>query len=118
MATLDRLREIVRTHRPSSVPVVDRRGGSLDPPATPVEPLGAPDHARAALELGGAVVEHSDGAVIVVDREYRADMLHGRLPIGDIVSTISDGDEAMRLMAQGVAVEQAESGGPPPLSGP
>jgi uncharacterized protein len=100
MATLDRLREIVRTHRPSSVPVVDRRGGYLDPPATPVEPLGAPDHTRAALELGGAVVEHSDGAVIVVDREYRADMLHGRQPIGDIVSTITDGDEAMRLMAK------------------
>ena len=99
MATLDRLREIVRTQRPSSVPVVDRRGGSLDPPAAPVEPLGAPDPTRAALTLGGAVVEHSDGAVIVVDREYRADMLHGRLPIGDIVSTISDGDDALRLMA-------------------
>jgi len=108
MATLDRLREIVRTHRPfdsaqgkpSSVPVVDRSGGSLDPPVTPVAPLGVPDHARAALELGGALVEHADGAVIIVDREYRADMLHGRLPIGEIVSTISDGDEALRLMAQ------------------
>jgi len=65
-----------------------------------VAPLGVPDHARAALELGGALVEHADGAVIIVDREYRADMLHGRLPIGEIVSTISDGDEALRLMAQ------------------
>jgi uncharacterized protein YprB with RNaseH-like and TPR domain len=100
MATLDRLRDIVRTHRPSSVPVVDRRGGSLDPPAPAVEALGAPDHTRAALELGGAVVEHSDGAVIVVDREYRADMLHGRLPIGEIVATIADGDDAMGLMAK------------------
>jgi uncharacterized protein YprB with RNaseH-like and TPR domain len=100
MATLDRLRDIVRTHRPSSVPVVDRRGGSLDPPATAVEPLGAPDHTRAALELGGALVEHSDGAVIVVDREYRADMLHGRTPIGEIVSTIAGGDDALKLMAQ------------------
>ena len=60
----------------------------------------APDHARAALELGGAVVEHSDGAVIVVDREYRADMLHGRTPIGEIVSTIADGHDAMQLMAK------------------
>ena len=59
-----------------------------------------PDHARAALELGGAVVEHANGAVIVVDREYRADMLHGRLPIGEIVSTITDGDDAMQLMAK------------------
>jgi uncharacterized protein YprB with RNaseH-like and TPR domain len=106
MATLDRLRDIVRNHRPSAVPVVspsagasedaplqegvDRRGGSLGPP----------DHVRAALELGGAVVEHSDGAVIVVDREYRADMLHGRTPIGEIVSTISDGEDALQLMAK------------------
>jgi uncharacterized protein YprB with RNaseH-like and TPR domain len=100
MATLDRLRDIVRTHRPSSVPVVERRGASFDAPAPAVDPLGAPDHARAALELGGALVEHSDGAVIVVDREYQADMLHGRTPIGEIVSTITDGDEALKLMAQ------------------
>ena len=82
------------------MPVVDRRGGSVDPTAPAVEPLGAPDYARAALELGGALVEHSDGAVIVVDREYRADMLHGRTPIGEIVSTIADGDDALKLMAQ------------------
>jgi uncharacterized protein YprB with RNaseH-like and TPR domain len=50
--------------------------------------------------LGGAVVEHSDGAVIVVDREYRADMLHGRTPIGEIVSTITDGSDALKLMGQ------------------
>ena len=62
--------------------------------------LGVPDHTRAALELGGAVVEHSDGAAIVVDREYRADMLHGRMPIGEIVSTITDGNDAMQLMAK------------------
>jgi uncharacterized protein len=65
-----------------------------------LEPVEPTDHARAALELGGAVVEHSDGAVIVVDREYRADMLHGRLPIGEIVATIADGDDAMGLMAK------------------
>jgi uncharacterized protein YprB with RNaseH-like and TPR domain len=82
------------------VPVVDRRGGSLGPPAAAIEPLGAPDYTRAALELGGALVEHSDGAVIVVDREYRADVLHGRTPIGEIVSTIADGDDALKLMAQ------------------
>src|SRR5688572_27735859 len=99
MATLDRLRDIVRTHRPSSVPIVDstltteRRGASLDAPEAIAQ--GAPDHARAALTLGGAVVEHSDGAVIVVDREYRADMLHGRTPIGEIVSTITEGTDAL-----------------------
>ncbi len=55
---------------------------------------------QAALTLGGAVVERTEGAVIVVDREYRAGMLHGRIPIGDIVSVINDGADAMGLMAQ------------------
>ena len=103
MATLDRLREIVKNHRPSAVPIVegaskdaplhidaDRRGGSLDPP----------EYTRAALELGGALVEHPDGVVIVVDREYRADTLHGRMPIGEIVSTISEGVDALSLMGK------------------
>ena len=103
MATLDRLREIVKNHRPSAVPIVegaskhaplhidaDRRGGSLDPP----------EYTRAALELGGALVEHADGVVIVVDREYRADTLHGRMPIGEIVSTISEGVDALSLMGK------------------
>ena len=58
----------------------------------------------AAITLGGAVVERAEGAVIVVDREYRADMLHGRTPIGEIVSTINEGADAMKLMARGVAV--------------
>jgi len=103
MATLDRLREIVKNHRPSAVPIVEgastdaplhidaeRRGGSLDPP----------EYTRAALELGGALVEHADGVVIVVDREYRADTLHGRMPIGEIVSTISEGVDALSLMGK------------------
>ena len=105
MATLDRLREIVRNHGPSAVPRVEPGLGSREPNERlerfePLEPLEPTNHTRAALELGGAVVEHSDGAVIVVDREYRADMLHGRLPIGEIVATIADGDDAMRLMAK------------------
>ena len=105
MATLDRLRDIVRNHR-SSVPVVapsagafeDRGGGPLDAPAPAFsEPA---DYTRAALELGGALVEHADGAVIVVDRDYGAGMLHGRTPIGEIVSTINDGDDALQLMGK------------------
>jgi len=58
-----------------------------------------PEYTRAALVLGGAVVERSEGAVIVVDREYRPEMLHGRIPISDIVSVINDGADALRLMA-------------------
>ena len=90
MSTLDRLRGIVQARSP--VPVV--AGGSVDPPARP------DDIARAAIILGGAVVERSEGAVIIVDREYRAGMLHGRLSIGDITSTINDGVDAMTLMAE------------------
>ena len=63
--------------------------------------------------LGGAVVEHSDGAVIVVDREYRADMLHGRTPIGEIVSTITEGDDAHAADGEGVAVARKRHRRPP-----
>ncbi|MEP6783324.1 MAG: ribonuclease H-like domain-containing protein [Acidobacteriota bacterium] len=110
MATLDRLRDIVKGARPSVpvlAPELDRRGGSFLPaearsakPGDSPAPFEAPDYHRAALELGGAVVERSDGAVIIVDREYRADMLHGRMPIGEIVSTIEQGTEALKVMAQ------------------
>lgn len=61
---------------------------------------GARDLVNAALTLGGAVVERTEGAVIVVDREYRAGQLHGRVPIGDIVSVIDDGTDAMTLMSE------------------
>ena len=122
MSTLDRLRGIVRGRAP--VPVVApalsdalagpstfaqtatadkegqdlrtvRRAGSLDPAAR----IGAAEYARAAIVLGGAVVERSEGAVIVVDREYRSNALHGRLPIGDVASVISQGTDALRVMA-------------------
>lgn len=102
MATLDRLREIVKHHRPSAVPVVAPSGAPEDAPLqTPVhQALSATDYARAALELGGALVEHATGAVIVVDREYTADLRHGHLPIGDIVSTITNGTDALQVMGR------------------
>jgi uncharacterized protein YprB with RNaseH-like and TPR domain len=55
---------------------------------------------RAALDLGGALVEGGDGAVIVVDREYQAHDLHGRTPIGEIAATITEGTEALGLMGK------------------
>jgi uncharacterized protein YprB with RNaseH-like and TPR domain len=103
MSTLDRLRGIVQGR--SSIPVVApelaevRRGGTSVPPARNGS-LCTADYTRAAIILGGAVVESSEGAVIVVDREYRPDMLHGRLPIGHIVSVINDGADALQVMAQ------------------
>lgn len=121
MATLDRLREIVKNHRPSAVPVVSddarsqvplesegfspRRDDAVNPRRN-----AAQDLVNAAIELGGAVVERSDGAVIVVDREYRADMLHGRMPIGEIASTITEGLAAMKVMAQAWPAAQGIDG--------
>jgi uncharacterized protein YprB with RNaseH-like and TPR domain len=100
MATLDRLRDIVKNHR-SSVPVVSTDSAEAEAPALlRTSRDETVDLVNAAITLGGAVVERSDGAVIVVDREYRADMLHGRTPIGEIVSTIAEGLEAMTLMAR------------------
>jgi uncharacterized protein YprB with RNaseH-like and TPR domain len=108
MATLDRLREIVKGAR-SAVPVVAPeldgdgsvgKGAASDPPARELPTFHVTDHTHSALALGGALLERSDGQVIVVDREYRADMLHGRMPIGDIVSTIEQGSEALNVMAQ------------------
>jgi uncharacterized protein YprB with RNaseH-like and TPR domain len=108
MSTLDRLRQIVKPR--SAVPVVaddakdqDRLEGDglsrrLDDRRRPDDRAG--DIARAAIILGGAVVERSEGAVIIVEREYRAEMLHGRLPIGDITGAINDGADALGLMAQ------------------
>src|SRR5688572_16821196 len=127
MSTLDRLREIVKPR--SSVPVVaddarpegegvlarhsaGRDGGS---PRLDV----ARDIVNAALTLGGAVVERSEGAVIIVDREYRAGMLHGRTPIGEIASVVDDGIDAMKLMAEAwpsaKGIGEAPGGKVPPL---
>ena len=118
MATLDRLRDIVRNQRRSPVPVVARdesnddarRPGVFQDNGGGASFLGAPDHIQSALTLGGALVEHADGAVIVVDREYRADMLHGRTPIGEIVRTITDGDESLEVMARAWPSSQGING--------
>ena len=99
MATLDRLREIVKSHRPA-VPVVATDASATAEPVAFQTSVDSDDCARAALMLGGALVEHDDGSVIVVDREYTAGMLHGRTPIGEIVSTIEDGGDALQLMAR------------------
>src|SRR5688572_12833136 len=105
MSTPDRLRGIVQGRSP--VPELGNPKG-LPPQELPPQQqnsggnpfLGLPDYTGAALVLGGAVVERSEGAVIVVDREYRAGMLHGRLSFVDITSIINDGADAMTLMAE------------------
>ena len=104
MSTLDRLRGIVHGQRPS-VPSVAPDAQQLNQPRSESDGLShrlnaARDLVNAALTLGGAVVERTEGVVIVVDREYRAGLRHGRVPIGDIVSVIDDGTDAMTLMAE------------------
>ena len=101
MSTLDRLRDIVKPR--SAVPVVATdtltpgRDGQFVVPSGRTPAVGAAEYAKAALTLGGALAERSDGAVIVVDREYRADMRHGQVRIGDIVDTIQGGRDAMQI---------------------
>ena len=45
--------------------------------------------------LGGTVVAHAEGAVVVVDRHYAVDRSHGRSRIGDIVETLQRGADAL-----------------------
>ncbi|OFW43677.1 MAG: hypothetical protein A3J29_14455 [Acidobacteria bacterium RIFCSPLOWO2_12_FULL_67_14b] len=106
MASLnDRLRSIVQGTRPSAVPVVSPDAAighhaafSHQPSA--FSPFG-PDRILAAAEtLGGTVIERPNGVVIIVDREYRADDVHGRQRIGDLIETIRDGQDAMQTMAR------------------
>lgn len=97
MSTLDRLRGIVQGTRPSAVPVVSPElvpeGRDFSPGRDAVDPL------RAAAVLGGTVVERAEGAVIVVDREYRANDRHGHRRIGDIIDTIQEESGALATMA-------------------
>jgi hypothetical protein len=97
MSTLDRLRDIVKTSR--SVPIVAPESRNersrLEGDGISRRLDSAHDIARAAIILGGAVVERSEGAVIVVDREYRSNALHGRLPIADVVSVVTEGTDAL-----------------------
>ena len=101
MSTLDRLRGIVQGTRPSAVPVVSSELGAAVPGGRDFRPAGGqPDIAHAATVLGGTVVERAEGAVIVVDREYRADDLHGRKRIGEVIDTLLEEPEALATMAR------------------
>ena len=113
MSTLDRLREIVKPRSP--VPVVAGDAEDASRLEGRLEGVGFSrrqneDSTRAALVLGGAVIERSEGAVIVVEREYHAGMRHGRLPIGDITGVITEGVEALGVMAQAWPAAKGISG--------
>ncbi|MFA5909911.1 MAG: ribonuclease H-like domain-containing protein [Vicinamibacterales bacterium] len=108
MSTLDRLRGIVQGTRPSAVPVVapeleqstsrsESDGLSHRLPATAEAAALRTSHAAGVL--GGTVKDRAEGAVIIVDREYRAGDLHGRRRIGDLIDTIHEGQDALATMA-------------------
>ena len=106
----ERLRGIVHGAR-SAVPSVSTDGTapSLDPAQDPsglstrirsAVRIG-PDHMHAAANcLGGAVIDRPDGAVVVVDREYQADALHGCVSIGQIVDTIREGADGCATLGR------------------
>ncbi len=85
MSTLDRLRGIVQGTKPSAVPIATSSQHDI---------------ASAASTLGGSVRERAEGGVIVVDREYRADDLHGCCRIGDIIETLNEERDALAAIAR------------------
>src|SRR5262245_24193018 len=90
----DRLRGIVKGSVPSVSPEA-LKASVLDsgPDSVPGSRFPVPasiDLTEAANVLGGTLLERENGAAILVDREYRAGMMHGGQRIGDIVSIIRD----------------------------
>ncbi len=115
----ERLRGIVQGTRPSAVPVlapdVDTQVAAEVP--RPHARAGADEavYARAAAILGGSVVTHDGSAVIVVEREYSADSSYGRLLIGDLASTIAEGQHAIGMVRQAwPSTRQQSAAGPLP----
>jgi uncharacterized protein len=51
--------------------------------------------------LAGEWMESRDGAVLIVDRYYAADRLHGRVRVGDVVATLEGGIEQLRVLERG-----------------
>ena len=94
----DRLRGIVQGTRPSPIPVVSPELADCSAPAQRTNSSVSP--ARAAAVLGGTVLERTNGAAIIVDREYPAHAFHGRQRIGDLIDTLREGQDAMATMAR------------------
>ena len=57
------------------------------------------DGLRLADILAGQWLESVDGAVLVVDRYYSADRVHGRERVGAIVETIESGEAALNVLS-------------------
>lgn len=95
----DRLRQIV--------------GGAASGPVSPgvhalhdgSGPGAAPRGARVNAEqvsrvLGGRHADGPHGAVVIVERHYAAEQLHGRMRVGDIVAAFEDAGRALETLAR------------------
>jgi len=111
----DRLRQVVSGTRPAMRDLRIER----DEPAPPRGP--ALDGCRVADVLAGQWVEGSEGAVVVVDRYYAADRMHGRTPIGDIIESLESGRAELDVLWRAFpgrrppsAIEPRNPGAPEP----
>jgi hypothetical protein len=69
-------------------------------PSIGTQPARAIDGHYFADVLAGEWVESRDGAVLLVDRYYGANRMHGRVRIGDCVETIESGLEQLQILGR------------------
>jgi len=106
----DRLRQVVSGTVPRVAPDAavgdERTVGEQDPDGARSLPsvgraAGARlDGARVANVLAGEWVECAEGAVLVVDRYYAADRLHGHARIGAVVGILEGGLDALGVLGR------------------
>jgi uncharacterized protein YprB with RNaseH-like and TPR domain len=98
----DRLRQVISgtvPRRDSSPELQHERGEEECAKAIPGKPVTVDGH-HAADILAGQWIESREGAVLVVDRYFAPERMHGRVPIGDIVETLESGLDALHVLGR------------------
>jgi uncharacterized protein YprB with RNaseH-like and TPR domain len=90
----DRLRQVVGGGRPTTQATPDENSEPVAVRRPSIDGL------RVADVLAGRWMESHEGAVVVVDRYYAADRLHGRTPIGELVDTLESGTAELDALAR------------------
>lgn len=93
----ERLRQVIS----GTVPQVER-ADSAEPALTgaTAPPAHRIDGHHFADILAGQWVESREGAVLIVDRYYAADRMHGRARVGDMVDTLESGLDALHMLGR------------------
>jgi uncharacterized protein YprB with RNaseH-like and TPR domain len=95
----NRLRQVISGAVPrvttDPVPPVPGRGQGIE-----AQVRGAIDGRHFADVLAGNWVESCEGAVLIVDRYYSADRLHGRVRVGDVVERIESGINQLQVLGR------------------